>query len=292
MVLKLGFNVPLSKFDDGHKEACATAVANAAQLEASKARVTGVDEAAEKFVGVRRRLLAEAGAITVSVELGVATQEKAKSAAANLGSEPVNAQLAEHGLPAAVVVAAARVVAPRPQATSPDEAARDEPASGGGGGVSWTDIVCPILIVVVLGMGYYVYKHHQRTKQTSIHEHACAGPDPELGRTSLRSEIAHILSDLSSPPARPPPVYEPESSLQPPSGRETGSEGRRAADGAADTRGSVSSVSRECVICMNAQRTTLLRPCGHVCVCSECAEAVSTCPLCRQHIADRIRAFM
>ena len=64
MVLKLGFNVPLSKFDDGHKEACATAVANAAQLEASKARVTGVDEAAEKYVGVRRRLLAEVGSIT------------------------------------------------------------------------------------------------------------------------------------------------------------------------------------------------------------------------------------
>ena len=148
--------------------------------------------------------------------------------------------------------------------------------------MSWTDIVCPILIVVVLGMGYYVWKNH-RAKQASIHEReARAGPDPEA---SLRSDIAQIIFDLTRPPARPSPVYQPEPSLQTPSYGETG----RGEGGASDTQGNV---SRECVVCMNAQRTTMLRPCGHVCVCSECAEAVSTCPLCRQSIADRIRAFL
>lgn len=40
--------------------------------------------------------------------------------------------------------------------------------------------------------------------------------------------------------------------------------------------------STECVICLSAERTHCVIPCGHWCLCSDCASAdFSECPLCR-----------
>mmetsp|Transcript_20415 Transcript_20415/g.43147 ORF Transcript_20415/g.43147 Transcript_20415/m.43147 type:complete len:298 (-) Transcript_20415:783-1676(-) len=36
-----------------------------------------------------------------------------------------------------------------------------------------------------------------------------------------------------------------------------------------------------CVVCLDAAKTHLLVPCGHQCVCSCCARALSSCPICR-----------
>lgn len=44
----------------------------------------------------------------------------------------------------------------------------------------------------------------------------------------------------------------------------------------------------ECIICMCEPRNTTVLPCRHMCVCSECAEALrkgsSTCPICRTRV--------
>ena len=43
-----------------------------------------------------------------------------------------------------------------------------------------------------------------------------------------------------------------------------------------------------CVICLDKEKTILLRPCNHLCLCERCEATVQTCPLCRQGIEERI----
>ncbi len=41
----------------------------------------------------------------------------------------------------------------------------------------------------------------------------------------------------------------------------------------------------DCLVCHYANAATRLRPCGHLCVCADCASAVTKhgrCPVCRQ----------
>lgn len=44
--------------------------------------------------------------------------------------------------------------------------------------------------------------------------------------------------------------------------------------------------NRECIVCMSEVKDTIVLPCRHMCLCSECAEAIrgrsDKCPLCRQ----------
>jgi hypothetical protein len=46
----------------------------------------------------------------------------------------------------------------------------------------------------------------------------------------------------------------------------------------------------ECILCMDADRRVVLRPCGHLCLCQQCADAVLACdrrcPLCRQEVHE------
>ena len=49
-----------------------------------------------------------------------------------------------------------------------------------------------------------------------------------------------------------------------------------------------------CVICLDAQKTILLRPCNHLCLCGNCASnvtAVRRCPLCNTTITERITVY-
>lgn len=48
-----------------------------------------------------------------------------------------------------------------------------------------------------------------------------------------------------------------------------------------------------CVICRQRERELVLMPCGHVCVCEECGEAMgSQCPVCRAFIENRSPAYV
>lgn len=46
-----------------------------------------------------------------------------------------------------------------------------------------------------------------------------------------------------------------------------------------------------CKVCMDASLDTALLPCGHL-LCSSCAERLTECPTCRQHVEQRHRIYM
>ncbi|CAG4944475.1 unnamed protein product [Colias eurytheme] len=48
--------------------------------------------------------------------------------------------------------------------------------------------------------------------------------------------------------------------------------------------------SDECLVCSDAKRDTLFRPCGHICCCNVCAARVKKCLLCRASVSSRSRA--
>ncbi|XP_018414869.1 PREDICTED: E3 ubiquitin-protein ligase LRSAM1 isoform X2 [Nanorana parkeri] len=53
----------------------------------------------------------------------------------------------------------------------------------------------------------------------------------------------------------------------------------------------VASSNSECVVCMEQEAQSIFIPCGHVCCCSSCGDALQACPLCRSNIAQRIRIY-
>ncbi|XP_072287495.1 E3 ubiquitin-protein ligase LRSAM1 isoform X2 [Pyxicephalus adspersus] len=53
----------------------------------------------------------------------------------------------------------------------------------------------------------------------------------------------------------------------------------------------VASSNSECVVCMEQEAQSIFIPCGHVCCCSNCGDALQACPLCRRDIAQRIRIY-
>lgn len=50
-----------------------------------------------------------------------------------------------------------------------------------------------------------------------------------------------------------------------------------------------------CVICMSNQRTHILVPCGHLCLCATCVDMaldrLGSCPLCRGQIQSAMRVY-
>ncbi|XP_054613289.1 E3 ubiquitin-protein ligase LRSAM1 isoform X2 [Dunckerocampus dactyliophorus] len=49
--------------------------------------------------------------------------------------------------------------------------------------------------------------------------------------------------------------------------------------------------SSECVVCMETAAQVIFLPCGHVCCCQVCSDAVQNCPLCRSNSSQRIRIY-
>ncbi|XP_068608907.1 E3 ubiquitin-protein ligase LRSAM1 [Brachionichthys hirsutus] len=49
--------------------------------------------------------------------------------------------------------------------------------------------------------------------------------------------------------------------------------------------------SSECVVCMETGSQVIFLPCGHICCCQVCSDAVQNCPLCRSNISQRIRLY-
>lgn len=49
---------------------------------------------------------------------------------------------------------------------------------------------------------------------------------------------------------------------------------------------------KECLVCLDNIKDTVIMPCGHLCICMECGpslvKAKHTCPICRSHIATLI----
>ena len=53
------------------------------------------------------------------------------------------------------------------------------------------------------------------------------------------------------------------------------------------TASSVGEVEHTCVICLENDNNWILIPCGHKCVCGECAKVIQVCPLCRAKIVSK-----
>uniref|UniRef100_A0A1B6G609 RING-type E3 ubiquitin transferase n=1 Tax=Cuerna arida TaxID=1464854 RepID=A0A1B6G609_9HEMI len=48
-----------------------------------------------------------------------------------------------------------------------------------------------------------------------------------------------------------------------------------------------------CVVCQENPKEVILLPCGHLCICEDCSEQItSSCPICRSHIATKAAAFL
>lgn len=47
----------------------------------------------------------------------------------------------------------------------------------------------------------------------------------------------------------------------------------------------------KCVACLTEDKSTILMPCSHLCMCTQCAERVQVCPICRATVGTRQRAF-
>ena len=44
-----------------------------------------------------------------------------------------------------------------------------------------------------------------------------------------------------------------------------------------------------CVVCLDKQKTILLQPCNHLCLCENCEEMMTKCPLCRERIERKVK---
>jgi RING finger protein 26 len=52
---------------------------------------------------------------------------------------------------------------------------------------------------------------------------------------------------------------------------------------------------RMCVVCQEREKTVVLMPCRHLCLCDVCGDAASSqvkaCPLCRRQIVNKINVY-
>jgi hypothetical protein len=63
-----------------------------------------------------------------------------------------------------------------------------------------------------------------------------------------------------------------------------------AAAGKEEAEGELERIQK-CVICFDGERQVLFLPCSHLSVCKNCADLFSECPVCKEPIVTRIRAF-
>ena len=52
--------------------------------------------------------------------------------------------------------------------------------------------------------------------------------------------------------------------------------------------------ARLCKICMESEICFIFLPCGHICVCENCAVngSLKNCPICREKITKRMKTYM
>ena len=46
-----------------------------------------------------------------------------------------------------------------------------------------------------------------------------------------------------------------------------------------------------CVVCLDEDKSHILVPCGHQCVCGPCGERLAQCPVCRQAVTMSMRVW-
>lgn len=113
---------------------------------------------------------------------------------------------------------------------------------------------------------------------------------PEAGACKVTKQEAEAEVTPSAPSPPPPPFFPSTSNIQMPSPPLTpGTPGTPVTPSApTPVEGPGSS---ECVVCMETGSQVIFLPCGHVCCCQVCNDALQNCPLCRANISQRIRLY-
>lgn len=47
--------------------------------------------------------------------------------------------------------------------------------------------------------------------------------------------------------------------------------------------------NRNCVICMDNERSIATLPCAHLCICGVCSGSIEKCPICRQRVKGVVK---
>ncbi|XP_023253676.1 E3 ubiquitin-protein ligase LRSAM1 [Seriola lalandi dorsalis] len=112
------------------------------------------------------------------------------------------------------------------------------------------------------------------------------GHQPQGACEAVQQEEAAEVTPSAPPPSSPPSLPS-TSTIQMPSPPLTpGTPVTPSAPSPVEGPG-----SSECVVCMETGSQVIFLPCGHVCCCQVCSDALQNCPLCRGHISQRIRLF-
>uniref|UniRef100_A0A669ENU7 Leucine rich repeat and sterile alpha motif containing 1 n=1 Tax=Oreochromis niloticus TaxID=8128 RepID=A0A669ENU7_ORENI len=128
-----------------------------------------------------------------------------------------------------------------------------------------------------------ILAHHRVTTEALRH---MSSSDLKKVRLQCKVLRSHPLCAVSSPP----PFFPSTSNIQMPSPPLTpGTPGTPVTPSApTPVEGPGSS---ECVVCMETESQVIFLPCGHVCCCQVCNDALQNCPLCRANISQRIRLY-
>ena len=50
--------------------------------------------------------------------------------------------------------------------------------------------------------------------------------------------------------------------------------------------------SKLCSVCLDQDKSVMLEPCRHVCLCQECAPMQTSCPICRVTPTNRVQLYL
>uniref|UniRef100_A0A3B4V714 Leucine rich repeat and sterile alpha motif containing 1 n=1 Tax=Seriola dumerili TaxID=41447 RepID=A0A3B4V714_SERDU len=130
-----------------------------------------------------------------------------------------------------------------------------------------------------------ILAHHRVTAEALRHMTSSDLKKVRACEAVQQEEAAEVTP--SAPPPSSPPFLPSTSTIQMPSPPLTpGTPVTPSAPSPVEGPG-----SSECVVCMETGSQVIFLPCGHVCCCQVCSDALQNCPLCRGHISQRIRLF-
>eukprot|EP01028_Stygiella_incarcerata_P006690 TRINITY_DN2722_c0_g1_i1.p1 TRINITY_DN2722_c0_g1~~TRINITY_DN2722_c0_g1_i1.p1 ORF type:complete len:686 (+),score=199.61 TRINITY_DN2722_c0_g1_i1:153-2210(+) len=118
---------------------------------------------------------------------------------------------------------------------------------------------------------------------------------PDLSRfDALLSRLAFIVDEKKKEQERR--VQEEregglESQLEPLKIGDAGKEEEGEEDDDMNLEGEPVGRGNSCCICVEHHRECVFLPCRHLCACEECAKMLQECPVCRQHIEDKITIY-
>ncbi len=115
-------------------------------------------------------------------------------------------------------------------------------------------------------------------------------PSRHLGNGINRSSLSNDVVDMSRHvPRDPNPRYAERANEDAPAGESTG------ASDVSESDTIDADESTECSICMVKRKSHAAIPCGHLCVCVDCASVVmkgsKACPICRKVVSDIVKIF-